>query len=314
MKSTIADKILSKSPILAHLVFSIILLVFKFLLRRQARLHPSFKDRIKEKKFTTQIKLQDNSVGRYFTFRDGKIISKKGIHPRPDISMTFRSADIAVKLLIILYQLQSHSGMIFRSIDIVVKLFMPPHDQLAMINAMKNFLIGFEGPEELSSWFMETLSLMLNAGVRYGIDIGKGVTRYTSNSNGGPVFVYVKDGKIIRITPIEFDKKDAKPWTIKARGKTFTPPRRTTISPHTQVFKSMIYSPDRILYPMKRVDFNPNGKRNPKNRGVSGYERISWDEALDIVANEIKRVKKEYGPGAILNGSGSHHLWGILGY
>ena len=30
--------------------------------------------------------------------------------------------------------------------------------------------------------------------------------------------------------------------------------------------------------------------------------------------NEIKRVKREHGPGAILNGSGSHHLWGNLGY
>ncbi|NTU60656.1 MAG: molybdopterin-dependent oxidoreductase, partial [Deltaproteobacteria bacterium] len=48
--------------------------------------------------------------------------------------------------------------------------------------------------------------------------------------------------------------------------------------------------------------------------GVSGYERISWDEALDLVADEMKRVKREHGPGAILNGSGSHHLWGVLGY
>jgi trimethylamine-N-oxide reductase (cytochrome c) len=65
---------------------------------------------------------------------------------------------------------------------------------------------------------------------------------------------------------------------------------------------------------MKRVDFDPNGERNCQNRGVSGYERISWDEATDIVANEIKRVKREHGPGAILNGSGSHHTWGVLGY
>ena len=43
---------------------------------------------------------------------------------------------------------------------------------------------------------------------------------------------------------------------------------------------------------MKRVDFDPQGERNPQNRGISGYERISWDEALDIVANEIKRQKK----------------------
>ena len=38
-----------------------------------------------------------------------------------------------------------------------------------------------------------------------------------------------------------------------------------------------MYSKDRLLSPMKRVDFDPNGKRNPQNRGVSGYEPISWD-------------------------------------
>lgn len=76
----------------------------------------------------------------------------------------------------------------------------------------------------------------------------------------------------------------------------------------------MIYSPDRLLYPMKRADFNPKGERNCKNRGISGYERISWDEAQDIVTDEIKRIKREYGPGAIMNGSGSHHMWGVLGY
>ena len=272
------------------MTLSIILLGFKLLLRQTAIMHPSFKNRLKEKNFTAQIKVKDNSIGRYFTFSDGKIISKRGIHSNPDICMTFTSAHLAVKLL------------------------MPPRDQLSMINAMKNFQIGLEGPDELTYWFMETLSLVLTAGTKYGTYVGNGVKRYTSNTNGGPVFVYVKDGKIIRITPIDFDDSDAAPWTIKARGKTFTPPRKTTVSPYTLAWKSMVYSPDRLLYPMKRVDFDPNGERNCQNRGISGYERISWDEATDIVANEIKRVKRDYGPGAILNGSGSHHTWGVLGY
>ena len=43
---------------------------------------------------------------------------------------------------------------------------------------------------------------------------------------------------------------------------------------------------------MKRTDFDPHGERNCANRGISGYERISWDEALDIVAEEIQRVKR----------------------
>ncbi|UCG67905.1 MAG: molybdopterin-dependent oxidoreductase [Deltaproteobacteria bacterium] len=288
-----ADQVLTflcRSRTLSRCLGSLILWVVALLIRVSAMLHPAFKERLKEKSFTAQIKTSDRALSRSYTFEDGKVISRPGIHPNPDVTITYRSADLAVKLAVLW------------------------RDQLEQINAMKNFQLGLEGPDELTMWFMETLSLMLSAGKQYGTDLGKGVRRYTSNTNGGPVFVYVKDGKIIRITPIEFDESDAEPWTIQARGKEFTPPRKTTISPHTLAWKSMIYSPNRLLHPMKRVDFNPNGERNCQNRGISGYERISWDEATDIVANEIKRVKRDYGPGAILNGSGSHHTWGILGY
>ncbi|HVN96363.1 MAG TPA: molybdopterin-dependent oxidoreductase [Syntrophorhabdaceae bacterium] len=260
------------------------------MLKLTARKYPHFHERLCEKDLTVQLKLRGEPLGRYYILRNGNLRSSAGIYHNPDVTIWFESPPIALELLV------------------------PHRDQLAMTNAMKNFQIGLEGPEELSSWFLETLSIMLSAGLKYGTDVGKGVMRYTSNTNGGPVFVYVKEGRIVRITPIEFDDKDAPPWSVNARGRTFTPPRRTTISPHALVFKSMIYSPDRLLYPMKRVDFEPHGALNPQNRGVSGYERISWEEALDIVADEIKRVKKEHGPGAILNGSGSHHLWGILGY
>ena len=63
--------------------------------------------------------------------------------------------------------------------------------------------------------------------------------------------------------------------------------------------KSTIYSPNRILTPLKRVDFDPNGDRNIHKRGESGYEPISWDEALDMVAEEMIRLKREYGPAAM---------------
>ncbi|MDB9823001.1 molybdopterin-dependent oxidoreductase [Deltaproteobacteria bacterium] len=275
---------------MAKWLFSFILFNLKIILRITSILHSSFKDRLREKNFTAQIKTRDNTVGRYFTFTGGTIISKSGLHPKPDIVITYHSAALGTRLMT------------------------PWRSQLEQISAMKSFQIGIEGPDELTSWFMETLSLMLTVGIGYGTDVGKGVKRYVSGTNGGPVFVYVKDGKIIRITPIDFDDSDAEPWTIEARGKKFTPSRRTTISPFSLALKSMIYSPGRLLYPMKRVDFNPKGERNYRNRGISDYERISWDEALDIVADEIKRVKREHGPGAIMNGSGSHHLWGILGY
>ena len=48
------------------------------------------------------------------------------------------------------------------------------------------------------------------------------VVRLTNSSTGGPVFVYVEDGKIVRITPMDLDDAvDAASWKIEARGKTF---------------------------------------------------------------------------------------------
>lgn len=56
---------------------------------------------------------------------------------------------------------------------------------------------------------------------------------------------------------------------------------------------------DRIKYPLKRISWTPEDP-NGDLRGKEGYERISWDEALDFVAGQLKRVYTEYGPRAIL--------------
>jgi trimethylamine-N-oxide reductase (cytochrome c) len=74
------------------------------------------------------------------------------------------------------------------------------------------------------------------------------------------------------------------------------------------------YTEDRILYPMKRVDFDYKGDRHPENRGKSGYERISWEEALEIVTSEMKRIRDQYGASAIGALDQDHHNWGIVGY
>ena len=135
----------------------------------------------------------------------------------------------------------------------------------------------------------------------------KTVIKATGLSSGGKhsqlQFVDVKDGKIIRIRPFRYDWKykpeEFSPWKIEARGKVLEPPMRCVPGPHGMGYKKRIYSPNRILYPLKRVDWDPNGERNPQNRGTSKYVRISWDEATDIVVSEIKRIHKEYGPYAV---------------
>ena len=153
-----------------------------------------------------------------------------------------------------------------------------------------------------------------SAGLKMGTPMPDGSMRYCNMTNGGPVFITVKDGKIVRMTPIDLAEDDGASFTIEARGLKLTPPRKTTLAPHGQNAKSIIYSPDRLLYPMKRVDFDPNGERNPQNRGKSGYVRISWEEAIKLVTDEIKRQKLTYGPGCIAVSHGSHHTWGNVGY
>lgn len=122
--------------------------------------------------------------------------------------------------------------------------------------------------------------------------------------------VDVKDGRIVRIRPFQFDNDanhdQIRPWKIEARDRVFEPTKRTLFSPFNVVYKKRAYSPNRIPYPLKRVDWDPNGERNPQSRGKSKFERISWGEATDIVANEIKRLIKEYGPYTILAQADGH--------
>jgi trimethylamine-N-oxide reductase (cytochrome c) len=137
---------------------------------------------------------------------------------------------------------------------------------------------------------------------------------FTNCTNCGPVSVYVKDGKVVRVRPLVADASDFKPWVIEAQGRRYSPPRKFALSPFVHGERRRLYSEERIKYPMKRVDFDPQGARNPQNRGKSLYQRISWDEALTLVAGEIRRVKETYGGPAISGLTSSHHNWGIVGY
>jgi anaerobic dimethyl sulfoxide reductase subunit A len=56
-------------------------------------------------------------------------------------------------------------------------------------------------------------------------------------------------------------------------------------------YRSRIYSPERLLYPMLRVGARGEGK----------FKRVSWDEALDFIAKKMVELKAKYGPTAILD-------------
>lgn len=85
----------------------------------------------------------------------------------------------------------------------------------------------------------------------------------------------VKDGTVVRIVP------DPTPKTEEDLDT--TPRAVPCLRGRSQIRR--VYAPERLKYPMKRV-----GKR-----GEGKFERISWDEALDTIADQMKRIKEEYG-------------------
>jgi anaerobic selenocysteine-containing dehydrogenase len=54
----------------------------------------------------------------------------------------------------------------------------------------------------------------------------------------------------------------------------------------------LVYHPDRLHYPLKRT--RPKGDPDP------GWQRISWDEALDLTAARLRRLAKEHGPESVV--------------
>ena len=94
--------------------------------------------------------------------------------------------------------------------------------------------------------------------------------------------VHVKDGFITRI-----ETDDGEEPQIRAclRGR---------------AYRQRVYAPDRLKYPM----------RSTGTRGEGKFKRISWDEALDIVASELIRVRDMHSPGSIiLRGGGGDLGW-----
>ncbi len=125
-----------------------------------------------------------------------------------------------------------------------------------------------------------------------------------------PSSVDVKDGRVVRIRPLHWDDKydpaTFNAWKIEKNGHTLEPLYKSVPAPWSLAYKKRTYSPNRIKYPLKRVDWDPNGERNTHNRGVSKYVRISWDEATDLIAAEIRRLHEEYGPLSILVQADGH--------
>lgn len=116
-----------------------------------------------------------------------------------------------------------------------------------------------------------------------------------SNCGGKcPLKVKVRQGKVVKVEPAKMPEGDELYQRICVKG--LSQPQR-------------MYDPDRLKYPMKRAEGT--------ERGAEQWERISWNDALDLMAAKFQTAIDEYGGSSVcmwvgygsqgfLNGSDSH--------
>ena len=98
----------------------------------------------------------------------------------------------------------------------------------------------------------------------------------------------------------------------KVQGDPAHPVTRGFLCGKVARYLDRVYSPERLLYPMRRKAGVAKGPL-PKGREAESFERISWDEALDEVAARLQQVSDEFGPESVLPYSYAGTI-GQLGY
>jgi anaerobic selenocysteine-containing dehydrogenase len=87
---------------------------------------------------------------------------------------------------------------------------------------------------------------------------------------GCGVEVHLEHGKIERLVPLKNHPQGI-------------------VCPRGMAAKEIVYSKDRILFPQRRV-----GKR-----GEGIFERISWDDAYNIIVENLQKIARDFGPEAL---------------
>ncbi|WP_260703407.1 molybdopterin-containing oxidoreductase family protein [Edaphobacter flagellatus] len=98
----------------------------------------------------------------------------------------------------------------------------------------------------------------------------------------------------------------------KIQGDPSHPVTRGFLCGKVAKYLDRVYSPDRLLYPMRRKPGIPKGPL-PQGREAEAFERITWDQALDEIAARLTTIAAEYGPESILPYSYAGTI-GQLGY
>ena len=110
-----------------------------------------------------------------------------------------------------------------------------------------------------------------------GIEVRKSVCAICDPGTQCGLDLYVKDGKVIKVA-----------------GSKEAPHSRGTLCSKGAAMRQYVYSPERVLTPLKRTG----------ERGSGQFAPISWDDALDEIASKLNAIKREFGPESVMFFSG----------
>ena len=99
---------------------------------------------------------------------------------------------------------------------------------------------------------------------------------------------------------------------VKVQGDPQHPVTQGFLCGKVTKYLDRVYSPERILYPLRRKAGMAKGPL-PRGREHESFERVSWDEALDAIAARLQQISDERGPESILPYSYAGTI-GVLGY
>ena len=102
------------------------------------------------------------------------------------------------------------------------------------------------------------------------------------HSHWGAFNAVVEDGKVVGAVPFDFDPDP---------------------SPLIEAIPDSVYSPLRISRPMIRSGWLKDARASGEGRGREPFVPVSWERALELVAGELGRVRREHGSSAIMGGS-----------
>jgi biotin/methionine sulfoxide reductase len=112
-----------------------------------------------------------------------------------------------------------------------------------------------------------------------------------NHSHYGAYIAEVEDGRIVGVRPFEHDPNP---------------------SPIIEGVPETVHSRTRIPSPMVREGWLRHGGGHGEGRGREPFVPVSWEKALDLVAGELARVKRDHGHDAIMAGSQGWSSAGIF--